>query len=292
MLQAIPSRRVNVNTSTLTAEYALGDPTVCTLPDDQTIIGADSVCQDAIGESYTVTDLGNTYTWTVTGGTIASGQGTAAISVDWGSTGMVGEVRMVEDNGCGIGNPAVLDVTIHPLPTSNITGKDAVAEFALGEQYSVDPTVDYLYTWTVNGGSVATGQGSSIITVDWGAAGTGDVTVTASEICGSADPVTLPVSIYDVIISAQTGDWNVGTTWVGGVVPGSSNSAVIDAGHVVTVTDANKVINNITIRATATLDSRAYYFTVNGDYTLNGTHTGWNNRVRLSGLDAVIDGTR
>jgi hypothetical protein len=283
--------RRNVNTSTLTSEFALGDPSLCTLPDDQSISGPTIVCKDATGVAYNVTDLGNTYTWTVTGGTITGGQGTNSITVDWGSTGMMGEVRMVETNVCGSGNPAVLDVSITPVATSTITGKTSVAENSTGEQYSVIPNVDYTYTWSINGGTLASGQDTETITVDWGAAGSGDVTVVASNVCGAADPEILAVNIYDVIISAQTGNWNVGTTWVGGVVPGTANSAVIDDGHTVTVT-TNDEITNIAINPTATLNTQGFRFRIYGDYILNGIHNSTtSDRVELRGLDSYIDGT-
>ena len=235
--------------------------------------------------------MGNTYNWTVTGGTIAGGQGSSSITVDWGSVGMAGEVRMVETNVCGSGNPAVLDVSINPLTNKYNYRENAVAENSTGEQYSVLPNVDYSYTWSINGGTLASGQGTEIITVDWGAAGAGEVTVVASNVCGAADPETLPVNIYDVIVSAQTGNWNVGTTWVGGVVPGTANSAVIDDGHTVTVT-TNDAITNMTINATATLNTQGFFFDIYGDYNLNGHHNSTaDERVRLYGLDSYIDGT-
>ena len=49
----------------------------------------DTVCVGAVGENYWVTNTaGSTYDWTVSGGggTISSGQGTDAITVDWGNT--------------------------------------------------------------------------------------------------------------------------------------------------------------------------------------------------------------
>ena len=48
---------------------------------------ADTVCVSAVGEQYWVTPTaGSTYDWTINsgGGTITSGQGTDAITVDWG----------------------------------------------------------------------------------------------------------------------------------------------------------------------------------------------------------------
>jgi hypothetical protein len=73
----------------------------------------------------------------VTGGTITSAQGVNFIFVDWGLSGMVGSVEVVEDNGCGLGAPVHLDVDISPVPTSAIVGNMAVASGASGETYSV-----------------------------------------------------------------------------------------------------------------------------------------------------------
>ncbi len=54
-----------------------------------------SVCAGQTGVVYSVQDISNTvYTWTVTGGTIASGDGTSSITVDWGAAGS-GEVEVV-----------------------------------------------------------------------------------------------------------------------------------------------------------------------------------------------------
>jgi hypothetical protein len=72
--------------------------------------------------TYTVTNtIGSTYAWTVTGGLIASGQGTNSIEVDWSATAPGNyEVEILETdvNGCD-GDPVLCDVTINPTP---ITG--------------------------------------------------------------------------------------------------------------------------------------------------------------------------
>ena len=52
----------------------------------QVITNPDTVCINAIGEQYFVTNTpSSSYSWTTTG-TLASGQGTSAITIDWGST--------------------------------------------------------------------------------------------------------------------------------------------------------------------------------------------------------------
>jgi beta-glucanase (GH16 family) len=54
---------------------------------------------------------GATYNWSVTGGTIASGQGTNSISVDWATSD--GTVSLAKTLGCGTGNFS-LDATLQP----------------------------------------------------------------------------------------------------------------------------------------------------------------------------------
>ena len=47
-------------------------------------------------------------------------------------------------------------------------------------------------------------------------------------------------------ISAQTGNWNTGTTWVGGSVPSANSDVTIANGHTVTI-DVDIAVNNLTV---------------------------------------------
>ena len=81
----------------------------------------DTVCVGAVGENYWVTNTaGSTYDWTLNGGggSIASGQGTSAITVDWGnSPGLYPTaVTVVETNAAGCTDTVELDIFIL-LPT-------------------------------------------------------------------------------------------------------------------------------------------------------------------------------
>ncbi len=76
------------------------------------------------------------------------------------------------------------------------------------------------------------------------------------------------------ITSSASGSWNVGATWVGGVVPGASDNVVIAAGHVVTLDIASAQCNNITVSGSnATLrfaiDGTVSGLTVNGNVMIN-----------------------
>lgn len=89
------------------------------------------------------------------------------------------------------------------------------------------------------------------------------------------DEVSVISDVPGNFISAMTGDWNVGATWVGGVAPTSSDNATIDAGHTVTINATGLAINNLTINNTGVLEygSTPSSFSVNGNLTVNAGGT-------------------
>ena len=92
----------------------------------QTTINPDTVCVNALGEQYFVTNTPtSTYQWTITGGgTLQTGQTTNSITVDWGAVSGLypNAVEVIEYNAAGCpGSPVLLDVFVLDL-TSNIIG--------------------------------------------------------------------------------------------------------------------------------------------------------------------------
>jgi tRNA G46 methylase TrmB len=86
------------------------------------------------------------------------------------------------------------------------------------------------------------------------------------------------------VMTAQSGDWNDGSTWVGGVVPTACQDAVIKTGHAVTVTTGNQVAGNIVINSTGSLAISAG--------TLTAACSGTNSvAVNNSGTLSVTGGT-
>ncbi|MBN4061630.1 hypothetical protein JYU20_00345 [Bacteroidales bacterium AH-315-I05] len=272
-------------------EFCFGDTANCTPPVTSVITGPDSVCINDDGVAYFVTPTGgSTYNWTITGGLKASGGNTASITVDWGGTSGSGNVQVVETNSTGcVGDPVNKVVILHPLVTSTITGNTNVAEFITGEPYSVTNNTGYVYTWTITGGTKAGGGTTNNITVNWGSAGIGDVQVVASVTgCASAAAENLSVTKFGIIKSIITGDWDQTTTWDCACIPTDIDNVIIDSNDVVTLT-ANEIINNITIYATGTLANSTFTMTVNGDYTISGTHSG-SGQINLDGASKNIDG--
>jgi hypothetical protein len=86
--------------------------------------------------------------------------------------------------------------------------------------------------------------------------------------------VTLHSAAYTQITSLASGKWSASTTWVGGVVPTSSDNVVIAAGHVVTLDVSSAQCKDITVNGSnATLrfgiDSTSTGITVFGNILVN-----------------------
>ena len=84
----------------------------------QTTINPDTVCANATGEQYFVTNTPtSTYQWTITGGgALQTGQGTNSITVDWGGVSGLfpNAVEVIETNATNCpGAPVPLSKLIH-----------------------------------------------------------------------------------------------------------------------------------------------------------------------------------
>jgi len=161
------------------------------------VFGDDEMCAGTTGVAYYTTIVtGYTYEWVCFGGEIKTGQNTAQITVDWGY-GATGSVYVIAKNtltGCD-GQSPTFEVTLNPLPAPVISGSTTVTAYTV-EPYSTPNIAGNLYTWTVNGGSVTSGQYTSQIEITWGAMGSGTVTVfETNPATGCIGQTTIPVTI-------------------------------------------------------------------------------------------------
>jgi gliding motility-associated-like protein len=178
---------VNVNTI-LTPAAPTGNLALC--------------ANQASGQNYTaISTPGSTYNWFAQGGTVVSGNGTSAVTVDWNVAGPATvnlwyeETSITVDTVC-FGVSDTLHVTINPVPvTSAIQGTSAICVLD-SSNYSVTATSGSTYAWTVNGGSIVTGNGTSSIHVAWSTSGTNTVTVqeTNSFAC-VGNPVNMNITV-------------------------------------------------------------------------------------------------
>ncbi|MBF9224297.1 T9SS type B sorting domain-containing protein [Hymenobacter ruricola] len=99
-------------------------------------------------------------------------------------------------NGCVATNTVAVTVNPRPAPEP-IVGPGSVCPTVTGIAYSVPNPAATAYTWLIQGGTIATGQGTPAVTVNWGAAQTGaflKVFRLNAQGC-SSDTTTLPVII-------------------------------------------------------------------------------------------------
>ncbi|MBI5218513.1 MAG: hypothetical protein HY958_06235 [Bacteroidia bacterium] len=290
--------------SGLAGDYAFVTRYSCTAPSPPTISGSANVCKSVANEPYSCTgNPASTFTWSLPsgGGTIdppSSGIGVRNITVDWGGTGGAVTLRVIENNGCTNSDPSDYTVTIHPVPTSSITGNNNVTEYTDGEPYSVTNTAGYTYTWTITGGTQASGGTTNSITVNWGAPGAGNVNVVATPSggCPNDAPVNLPVTIIPSYNSNGTGggNWGVAASWECNCVPSTTSSIRILNGDVITRTLAAQNIKNVTIDAGGILDIGDINMTISGNLVADGElrMSGATGRtLTLSGVGSTLGGT-
>jgi hypothetical protein len=293
--------------------FALGDVTDCEAPVTSLISGDPDVCKGDAGIVYSVVvdeELSNpsTYSWVVTGGTLVSGNGTDAITVNWDNVGQVGSVSALESNSCTQGETKLVSVNVGAVPPTEIIGSISVAANATNaEQYSILSAGDqYMYTWSVNSngtfeGGINEGETVSII---WGDAGTSTLTVTATLTGCESSSLQQSISIFQTIKSTKNGTWkNIDNAtnrslWDCNCIPNANNNLIIRNPHVVTIDIASNQarVRNIVIEGGATLNtgSTSRSLTVTGKLTVYGILGGPSNVFLNGGVDAneaLVDGT-
>ncbi|WP_167855237.1 gliding motility-associated C-terminal domain-containing protein [Hymenobacter wooponensis] len=176
-------------TFVLTASAAQTCPATSTVtvtvnprPEADSIQGSVSVCPTVQGVAYGIKNSRFTaYQWLVTGGTIASGQGTSAITVNWGAATSTGSVKAFQLNTLGCSSDTVtLPVRVNQqLATQKPTGPLQVCLSDGPFTYQTSYTNGSTYAWQIIGGTqVGTNQAS--VQVNWTRTGLVKLVVTES----------------------------------------------------------------------------------------------------------------
>lgn len=164
----------------------------------QTVItGAETVCNGSV-QPYSVTAIGGQeYTWTVTGGTITTGVGTNAITVQWTAMGLQNVKVKIKTIGTNCEVILSKDVTVEFQPAPSITG-DAVVCTNTEETYSTPANPGSTYLWTVTGGTITSATTSPTVTIKWTNAGSQTVTVTEWNASGNCQATaTMTVTVHE-----------------------------------------------------------------------------------------------
>ncbi len=172
------------------------------------VSGENEPCEFTAGHTYSTPDNseeGNTYEWSVLGGEITSGQGTAEITVEWDVEGL-GLVSVTETSEYGCAATDNYSIIIYPNPDPEITGNDETCEYTQNLVYSVEAGTGFTYTWEVFGGEIVDGQGTNEITVDAGADGDMDISITVTSDHGCVGYDDFEVTVYPDPVPEISGD--------------------------------------------------------------------------------------
>ena len=164
-----------------------------------TITGPGLVCAASTGNIYTTQPGMTGYVWTVTGGTITAGSGTASITVTWNNPGIqTVSVTYISGSGCTSASPGSMMVIVIPLPTPTITGPNNTCVGSTGIIYTTESGMSG-YTWSISaGGTITAGQGTNSVTVTWNTVGAQTISVTYNNAFGCH---ASPPSNYNVTVN-------------------------------------------------------------------------------------------
>lgn len=246
-----------------------------------TITGITSVCAGQNLVTYSTTSILNasSYEWTVPqGATIASGNGTLSIAVNYGASAVSGNITVAGVNNCGPGTPSVLAVTVNPLPSAagNITGLASVCQGAANVSYTV-PVIQGAtgYTWSLPpGATITNGANTNSIKVTFSNnASSGNITVYGTNACGNGTvspnfavtvnpiPSTPVITLTDYTLTSSAPD---GNQWYfnGVLIPGATGQTHVadQSGNYHTV---------VTLNGCSSLPSNMIEVIITGIHTLS-----------------------
>jgi hypothetical protein len=137
-----------------------------------TITAPTAVCASSTGNTASVPAAsGGTYGWTITGGTITAGSGTRSITFSANASGnVVLNCTVTSSAGCSSGGSQNTTISIGS-PISTITAPSSVCASSTGNTASVPTASGGTYSWTISGGTITAGSGTSSITFSANASG-------------------------------------------------------------------------------------------------------------------------
>lgn len=139
----------------------------------------DTVCQFSNNNLYEILPTtGSTYNWFANGGTIQSNPMPYQATVQWGVVGNA-QVGIYETTNFGcVGDTNWKNIEITKPLADSIYGSNSVCPNIKGLEYiAYNGAYGSTYQWSVEGGTIASGNGNDTVIIDWGGIGTGKVKI-------------------------------------------------------------------------------------------------------------------
>ena len=190
---------IGSNSLTLIAANSSGCDTTIIIPvniypqPSPAISGASLVCTPATSVYHVSSPSGNSYSWSVTGGTISGPSSADSVMVSWSAAG-TGTVSVTELNSNGCDSLVSVPVNLSSTPITSVSGLQNICG-AVQATYTASPSNAVAFSWTVNGGTIVNNNGSSV-DVQWTNIGSNSLTMTATNASGCDTTIIIPVNIY------------------------------------------------------------------------------------------------
>lgn len=248
-----------------------------------TVGGAASMCPGS-SKTYKIAAVtgATSYTWTPPiGATIATGQGTTIVSVNYNSGFTASDtLRVVANNDCGASSQRKLFIRRNtPTLPSAIVGQAYGVCKSSNVPYSVTNVAGINYSWTFNSlnASVVSGQGTNAITANFVSGYvTGILSVLASNGCGTTAARTATIKATPAIPASVSGATSVCANQFG--VPYSITSLLGATAYVWTGPTGSHVSDGVKTSIGAALSTTSTSVTVNygptaGNLLVRGTNS-------------------
>jgi hypothetical protein len=206
-------------------------------PSAGAIAAPGAVCAGSSGVAASVPDAGSsaTYSWSIQNGTIDSGQGTRLVTFTAGDTGPARLSVLVKvGSGCQVSGS--WNVIVNPRPAApEITAPDGVMAGDSGLVAGVPAAGSDSFVWTVENGTLTSGQGTNAITFVAGLPGVTTLRVVQKTMVGCASEAavrSIPVSgftatrVVPVVVSVTGNGGAQFSTELTFSNPGGSNAHV------------------------------------------------------------------
>lgn len=180
----------------------------CTVGPAGPITGPEQVCQGSSGYLYSVSPIPNAtnYSWSVPfGAEITSGAGTNAITVSYTPYAFSGSISVYASQPCS-GASSQIEVNVITASTPVIVGSDSLCINSGYYFYSTEAGMNN-YQWNIStGGSIISGQESSVVQVVWHQMGDEWISVSYMNAfgCPAITPTAFPVTVNPLPDSSGT----------------------------------------------------------------------------------------
>ena len=143
------------------------------------VAGPSTGCGYTSGTFSTPSNSGRTYVWTVSApNNLVSGQGTNSISVFYNQesgSAVTGVTETITATGCQTSS-AFYNTTVNEGSNPSVSGSSTVCANST-QSYSTASVVGHTYLWSVSGGTISGSATGNSVSVTWGAAGAGTISV-------------------------------------------------------------------------------------------------------------------